>query len=49
MKLGMYIIAPKPDSAAYFINPFHQPVCLYVCLSCRCYERLGKMYSSFHC
>jgi hypothetical protein len=30
MKLGMYIMAPKPISAAYFINPSHQSVCLYV-------------------
>jgi hypothetical protein len=26
----MYITAPKPISAVYFINPFHQSVCLYV-------------------
>jgi hypothetical protein len=26
----MYIIAPEPISTAYFINPFHQSVCLYV-------------------
>jgi hypothetical protein len=32
MKLGMYIMAPEPISAAYFINPFHQSVCLYVCM-----------------
>jgi hypothetical protein len=30
MKLGMYIIAPEPISTAYFINPSHQSVCLYV-------------------
>jgi hypothetical protein len=26
----MYIMAPEPISAACFINPFHQSVCLYV-------------------
>jgi hypothetical protein len=30
MKLGMYIMAPEPISSAYFINPSHQSVCLYV-------------------
>jgi hypothetical protein len=30
MKLGMYIMAPEPISAAYFINPWHQSVCLHV-------------------
>jgi hypothetical protein len=30
MKLGMYITAPEPISTAYFINPSHQSVCLYV-------------------
>jgi hypothetical protein len=30
MKLGMYIMAPEPISTAYFINPSHQSVCLYV-------------------
>jgi hypothetical protein len=30
MKLGMYIMAPEPVSTAYFINPSHQSVCLYV-------------------
>jgi hypothetical protein len=30
MKLGMYIIAPEHISTAYFINPSHQSVCLYV-------------------
>jgi hypothetical protein len=29
IKLGMYIMAPKPISA-YFINPFHRSVCLYI-------------------
>jgi hypothetical protein len=30
MKLGVYIIASEPISTAYFINPSHQSVCLYV-------------------
>jgi hypothetical protein len=30
MKLGMYVMVPEPISAAYFINPTHQSVCLYV-------------------
>jgi hypothetical protein len=29
MKLGMYIIAPEPISAAYFINPSYQSAFLY--------------------
>jgi hypothetical protein len=31
MKLGMYIMATEPISAAYFINPSHQAVCLCMC------------------
>jgi hypothetical protein len=30
MKPGMHIMAPEPISTAYFINPSHQSVCLYV-------------------
>jgi hypothetical protein len=30
MRRGMYIIAPKPISAEYFIHSSHQSVCLYV-------------------
>jgi hypothetical protein len=30
MKLGMCIMAPEPISTVYFINPFHQSVCLYL-------------------
>jgi hypothetical protein len=30
MKLGIYITAPAPISTAYFINPSHQSVFLYV-------------------
>jgi hypothetical protein len=29
-KLGMYTTVNEPTSTAYFINPFHQSVCLYV-------------------
>jgi hypothetical protein len=36
MKLGMYITAPEPISTAYFINPSHQSVCLFVYSSHRC-------------
>jgi hypothetical protein len=30
MKLGVCIMAPEPISVAYFLNPSHQSVCLYV-------------------
>jgi hypothetical protein len=30
MKLVMYIVTPESISVAYFINPSHQSVCLYV-------------------
>jgi hypothetical protein len=30
MKLSMYIMAAEPILTAYFIDPFHQSVCLYV-------------------
>jgi hypothetical protein len=30
MKLGVYIMAPKPISTAYFRNPSHQSMCQYV-------------------
>jgi hypothetical protein len=30
MKLGMYVMTLKTISMAYFINPSHQSVCLYV-------------------
>jgi hypothetical protein len=29
MKLGVYIMAPKPVSTTYGINPYHQSACLY--------------------
>jgi hypothetical protein len=28
--MSVYITAPEPISMAYFINPSHQSVCLYV-------------------
>jgi hypothetical protein len=28
MKLGMYVMAPEPNTTVYFINPFHPSVCL---------------------
>jgi hypothetical protein len=42
MELGMYIVAPEPTSTAYFINPSHQSVCLYVHPSIVTRQRLGK-------
>jgi hypothetical protein len=31
-KLGMYIMAPQSIFMAYIINPFHQSVCVYMCI-----------------
>jgi hypothetical protein len=42
MKLGTYIMASKPISTAYFINPSHQSVCL--CVSFLSF--LGKGYEN---
>jgi hypothetical protein len=42
MKLGMFIMAPEPISTAYFINPSHQSVCLYVYPVIVARQRLGK-------
>jgi hypothetical protein len=42
MNLGMYIMAPKPIPTAYFINPYHQSVCLHVCLPIASRQGLGK-------
>jgi hypothetical protein len=42
MKLGMYIMAHKPISTMYFINPSHQSVCLYVYPTIVARQRLGK-------
>jgi hypothetical protein len=42
MKLGMYIMTPGLISAAYFINPSHQSVCLYAYPLIVARQRLGK-------
>jgi hypothetical protein len=42
MKLGMYIMAPQPITMAYFINPSHQFVCLYMHPLILARKRLGK-------
>jgi hypothetical protein len=42
MKLGTYTMAPEPISMAYFINPSHQSVCLYVYPPLVARQRLGK-------
>jgi hypothetical protein len=42
MKLGMYIMTPESISTAYFINPSHQSVCLYVYSPIVVKQRLGK-------
>jgi hypothetical protein len=42
MKLGMYIMAPEPISTAYFINPSHQSLYLYVYPPIVARERLGE-------
>jgi hypothetical protein len=42
MKRGMYIMAREHISTAYFINPSHQSVCLYVYPRVIARQRLGK-------
>jgi hypothetical protein len=42
MKLGMYIVAPKPITKAYFINTTHQSVCLRVYGLKFARKRLGR-------
>jgi hypothetical protein len=44
MKLGMYvyIMVPELISMAYFINPSHQSVCLYVYPPSAARQELGK-------
>jgi hypothetical protein len=42
MKLGMYIMAPQPVSTAYFLNPSHQSVYLYVYPPILVRQRFGK-------
>jgi hypothetical protein len=46
MKLGIYIMALDPISKAYFINPSHQSVCLYVYPPLIARQRLGKHVSA---
>jgi hypothetical protein len=45
-KLGKYIMAPEPISTAYFINPSHQSVCLYVFHPIAARQRLSKNVTS---
>jgi hypothetical protein len=42
MKLGMYIMANESISTAYFINPSHQSVCLYVYTHIVARQQIGK-------
>jgi hypothetical protein len=42
MKLGMYIMAPKPNLTSYIINPFRHSVCLYVYPPIAARQRFGK-------
>jgi hypothetical protein len=42
MKLGMHIIAPQIISRAYFINSYHQSVCVNVYAFIVAGQRLGK-------
>jgi hypothetical protein len=48
MKLAIYTsimaLEPKPISTAYFINPFHQSVCLYMHPTIVARQRLGKNF-----
>jgi uncharacterized protein (DUF486 family) len=46
MKFGMYIMAPKAIATAYFINPFHQSVCLHLYPTIVARQRLGKNITS---
>jgi hypothetical protein len=39
LKLAVYIMTPEPISTAYFINPSHQSLCLYIYVA---RQRLGK-------
>jgi hypothetical protein len=42
IKLGIYIMAPEPISTAYYINPSHQSVSVYVSRPILARQRLGK-------
>jgi hypothetical protein len=46
MKLGIYIMAPEPISAVYFINSSHESVCLYVYLPVVARQQLGKNFAT---
>jgi hypothetical protein len=46
MNLGMYIIAPEPIPTAYFINPSHLSMCLYVNLPIVARKRLGENFTA---
>jgi hypothetical protein len=46
MKLGMYIMAPEPISAVYFINSSHQFVCLQVYPPIIARQWLGKIVTA---
>jgi hypothetical protein len=41
-KISMYITATESISTAYYTNPSHQPVCLYVYPTVIARQRLGK-------
>jgi hypothetical protein len=41
-----YILTTEPISTAYFINPTHQSVCLYVYPTIFDRQRLGKNFTS---
>jgi hypothetical protein len=41
-KLGTYIMAPEPMATAYFLNPSHESVCLYVYPLIVARQKLGK-------
>jgi hypothetical protein len=47
LKLGMYIMAPEPISAAYFLNPSHQSVLLYASLLLLLRKDSGKCTPPF--
>jgi hypothetical protein len=42
MKFGMYTMPPEPTSTAYFINPSHHSVYVYVYPPIVARQRLGK-------
>jgi hypothetical protein len=42
IKLGVYNTGPEPISTIYFINSYHQTVCLYVYSTTVAMQRLFK-------